>query len=142
MQVALQKLPKRSKRTGRGVGSGKGGHTVGYGQKGQGSRGRRKVAAGLEGGNIPLFRKIPTLRGFKSIAAPITEVKLSDLEKIVKENDTVDLIYLLKNFDSKAKGGFKIIGGGEISKPITIVGVKVTASVKQSIEKAGGKITQ
>ncbi len=142
MQVELKKLPKRSKRTGRGVGSGKGGHTVGYGQKGQGSRGRRKVAAGLEGGNIPLYRKIPKLKGFKSLRLPVFEIQLGRLDKIVKEGDIVNSVLLSKNFSSKAKGGFKIIGGGDISKAITVTGIKMTASVKVSIEKAGGKIIE
>jgi large subunit ribosomal protein L15 len=138
MLVEQKKLVKKAKRIGRGHGSGKGGHTVSFGQKGQGSRGRGKVKPGFEGGNTPLYRKIPSLRGFKSFMSQPQEVTLEWIANHTKENDVVDVKFLENSF--YIDEGIKVIGNFKIEHAITLKGLKVTKGAQKAIEKAGGKI--
>lgn len=140
MLLELKKLPKSNRRVGRGIGSKKGGHTVGYGTNGQGVRGKGKVAPGFEGGNIPTYRKIPTLKGFKSLTTKPVVVTLSWLAKNTKKGDVVDMAFLSTKFDTR--DFVRIIGSAEIKHEITVKGIYVTAGAKAIIEKAGGKIEQ
>ena len=135
------KTPK-AKRIGRGYGSGTGGHTVGRGQKGQKSRSGHKSTIGFEGGNIPFFRRIPKYRGFKrteKVEAQI--VGLEDLEKNFKAKEIVTFDSLKEKGLVRAKPlDVKILGNGEIKKAVSIEGIKVSASAREKIEKAGGSI--
>ncbi len=137
----LHKNPKsvhRRKVVGRGLGSGHGTYST-RGGKGQTARtGHSKMPAIFEGGRQPLVRQLPKSRGFKAIYAKATALSLSRLN-IFNDGDTVNLKSL------QAKGliepGFsrvKILKG-EIKKKLTIR-VPVSASVKEAVEKAGGKI--
>jgi len=128
------------KRPGRGIGSGLG-KTGGRGHKGQKSRagGFRKV--GFEGGQMPLHRRLPKV-GFASKKAMVTaEVRLHELEKV--EGDVVDLQSLINaNVLSGAIKHAKIIASGEITKAVTVKGLRATKGARAAIEAAGGKIEE
>ena len=128
---------KAAKRKGRGAGSGNG-KTAGYGHKGQKARSGVKKA-GFEGGQMPLRRRLPK-RGFNNIFATVyATVKVSDLEKF-EADSVVDVNALLeKGIIKKSLDGVKVLGNGELSKPLTVKLNAYTASAKEKIEKAGGK---
>lgn len=127
-------------RKGRGVGSGNG-KTAGRGHKGQNSRSGGGVRLGFEGGQMPLFRRIPK-RGFnnKTFALKFVEVNVCDLE--VLENGTVVDVALLKDKKiinySSAMDGIRILGVGNLTKKLTVKASGFTATAKDKIEKAGG----
>ena len=129
---------KAAKRKGRGAGSGNG-KTAGYGHKGQKARSGVKKA-GFEGGQMPLQRRLPK-RGFNNIFATVyATVKVSDLEKF-EADSVVDVNALLeKGIIKKSLDGVKVLGNGELSKPLTVKLNAYTASAKEKIEKAGGKV--
>ena len=128
---------KAAKRKGRGAGSGNG-KTAGYGHKGQKARSGVKKA-GFEGGQMPLQRRLPK-RGFNNIFATVyATVKVSDLEKF-EADSVVDVNALLeRGIIKKSLDGVKVLGNGELSKPLTVKLNAYTASAKEKIEKAGGK---
>lgn len=130
---------KKRKRVGRGDGS-NWGRTAGRGEKGQSSRSGSSRRLHFEGGQIPLFRRLPK-RGFKSRNhKDYTVINLSDLEKTFSANDTVDEKLLIeKSLTPKIKYGLKILGNGEITKPLTVIANHFSESAKAKIEKAGGK---
>ena len=143
--MQLNQLPKfsskKSKRVGRGYGSGKGGHTATRGQKGQKSR--SKVPIWFEGGQLPFIRRLPFIKGknrFKSLTHT-TVINLSDL-KVFSKDQIVDNLSLHKkglvNL-KESQGRIKILGRGKIDSPLTI---KVTTSkqAEEKIKKAGGKV--
>lgn len=129
-----------SRRVGRGIGSGLG-KTGGRGHKGQKSRSGGFHKVGFEGGQMPLQRRLPK-RGFKSLtAATNAEVRLSELNLIaVNEID----ILVLKQADliPATASNVKVIASGEISKAVTLKGVKATKGAKAAIEAAGGKVEE
>ncbi|WP_392552265.1 50S ribosomal protein L15 [Orbus wheelerorum] len=128
------------KRLGRGIGSGLG-KTGGRGVKGQNSRSGGGVRRGFEGGQMPLYRRLPKF-GFTSRKSLVTtEIRLSDLMKV--EGDVVDLNSLkAANVISSQIEFAKIMLAGEISKPVTIRGIRVSKGAKAAIEAAGGKIEE
>ncbi|MEJ2761253.1 MAG: 50S ribosomal protein L15 [Gammaproteobacteria bacterium] len=128
------------KRAGRGIGSGLG-KTGGRGHKGQKSRAGGFHKVGFEGGQMPLQRRLPKF-GFRSRLSRITgEVRLSELDKLGA--DVVDLAALkAAHVVSKATKYAKVIASGEISKKVTIKGLRVTKGARAAIEKAGGKIEE
>lgn len=143
MLVELKKLQKKNKRIGRGHGSNKGGHTVGFGQKGQGSRGRGKVKPGFEGGNTPLYRKIPSLKGFKSLSAGPKQVTLKWVAEHTKAGDVVDVAFLKPHMKIRGNvSAVKVIGTFEIGHAVTLKGLLTTKGAKAAIEKAGGQVTE
>jgi len=127
-----------AKRVGRGIGSGLG-KTGGRGHKGQKSRSGGKVAPGFEGGQMPIHRRLPKF-GFTSRKAQyVAEIRLNELTLV--EGETVDLA-ALKAADvigEKIKEA-RVILSGEISKAVTVKGLKVTKGAKAAIEAAGGKV--
>lgn len=129
-----------AKRVGRGIGSGLG-KTSGRGTKGQNSRSSGGVRIGFEGGQMPLTRRLP-IRGFnnKNFKKEYNIVNLSDLE-VFEANTVVTLETLIeKNIVKKqAPYGLKVLGNGNISKPLTIKAAKFSESAIQKINKAGGK---
>jgi len=149
-QINLHSLPKIAfrgkKRVGRGYGSGKGGHTSGRGQKGQ--RSRRTIPWSFEGGALPLSQRLPFWRG-KGRLNPLNDnpvaINLSQLDKLTA-GTTVDAEFLVKRGLVKnkevASRGVKILGGGKLTKKLTIVGLKISASARAAVEKAGGKVEQ
>ena len=137
-------VSKRKKRVGRGYGSGKGGHTVGRGQKGQKSRG--KVGIMFEGIKVKksILKKLPLVRGkdkFKAHSKPII-IKLS-LLNLLPANSEVNLNMLIKEGIVKKEDaeevGVKILGNGEIQKKLSIA-VPISRSAAKKVEKAGGKV--
>ena len=130
-------------RVGRGIGSGIG-KTSGRGQKGQNARSGGGVKAGFEGGNIPLIRKIP-IRGFNNynFRKRYSTINVGDLE-VLESNTVVDIEFLYENrFIGKIEEyGLKVLGDGELTKPLTIKANKVTKTAREKIEKAGGKIEE
>ena len=130
---------KKAFRKGRGKGSGNG-TTAGRGQKGQWSRSGGGVRVGFEGGQMPLARRLPK-RGFHNIfAKPLEAVNVSVLEKF-EDGDVVNAQALLeKGILSKCEYGVKILGNGEITKKLTVQASAFSASAKEKIEAAGGKV--
>lgn len=127
------------KRLGRGVGSGLG-KTSGKGHKGQKARSGGGKRPGFEGGQMPLTRRIPK-RGFTNIyRKEYATVNVSALECF--DNDTVVTPELLleSGLIGKVLDGVKILGGGELTKKLTVSVDKVTASAKEKIEANGGKV--
>ena len=126
-------------RKGRGHGSGNG-KTAGRGQKGQWARSGGGVRVGFEGGQMPLSRRIPK-RGFNNIfAKPLESVNVSVLEKF-EDGAVVNAQALLeKGILSKCQYGVKILGNGQLSKKLTVQAAAFSASAKEKIEAAGGKV--
>jgi len=128
-----------TKRLGRGEGSGHG-KTAGRGHNGQKSRSGGGIRIGFEGGQMPLYRKLPR-RGFnnKNFKVSYQLVNVGQLEKL--EGDTVDRESLIKaGLVRDNKQGVKLLGDGEVSKAYTINVSKVSETAKGKIEAAGGKI--
>ena len=129
-----------AKRLGRGIGSGLG-KTSGKGHKGQWARSGGGVRPGFEGGQMPLTRRLPK-RGFTNIfKKEYNIVNLWDLDCFEANAVINEDVLLATGILSKAQPyGLKVLGGGEITKPITVQAAYVTASAKEAIEKAGGKV--
>ena len=124
-------------RKGRGAGSGNG-KTAGRGHKGQNARSGGGVRPGFEGGQMPLYRRMPK-RGFnnKRFAPQYVEVNIGDLEKF--DNGAEVSAEILRDAGIISPLiGIKILGNGELTKKLTVKAVKFTASAKEKIEKAGG----
>ena len=129
---------KENFRKGRGAGSGNG-KTAGKGHKGQNARSGGGVRPGFEGGQIPLYRRLPK-RGFNNVFAKhYAIVNVSDLE--VFDNDAVITteVLLEKRIIRKALDGVKILGRGEITKKVTVQAAIFSAGAKEKIESVGGK---
>ena len=129
---------KKKKRVGRGIGSGHG-KTSCRGHKGQKSRTGGGTRVGFEGGQMPLYRRLPK-RGFTNIfRKDYAVVNLKDLDKLSESVVTPEVI-LEKGLIKDTKSGIKILGEGEIKKPITVKAHAFSASAKDKIIKAGGGI--
>ncbi len=128
---------KTRTRVGRGLGSGLG-KTSGRGQKGQKSRSGGGVRRGFEGGQTPLYRRLPK-RGFNNkFARNYTEVTLTMLNK--SKSDVVDAESLIKDgIISKANDGIVIIATGKLEKKLTVKARRFTKAAKEQIEALGGK---
>ena len=127
------------KRRGRGVGSGLG-KTGGVGVKGQKSRGKGKVRTGFEGGQMPLYRRLPKF-GFTSLKQQVTaEVRLSEIAHIEGEI-TLDSLKAA-NIVRKDMIRARIILSGEVARAVTVKGVAVTKGARAAIEAAGGKVEE
>ncbi|MCB9813045.1 MAG: 50S ribosomal protein L15 [Pseudomonadales bacterium] len=138
----LSKIKSSSKkRVGRGYGSGKGGHTSSAGQKGQKSRGGAKIPLWFEGGQLPLIKRLPMLRGKGklSVVRPTAEISLSEIQAMKADVITLDALKLEKLIEKKFKKA-KIIASGEITRKVTIKGLRTSQAAKKAIEKAGGTI--
>ena len=129
-----------AKRLGRGIGSDLG-KTSGKGHKGQWARSGGGVRPGFEGGQMPLTRRLPK-RGFTNIfKKEYNIVNLWDLDCFEANTVINEEVLLATGVLSKAQPyGLKVLGGGEITKPLTVQAAYVTATAKEAIEKAGGKV--
>ncbi len=125
-------------RKGRGIGTGNG-KTGGRGHKGQNARSGGGVRPGFEGGQIPLYRKLPK-RGFKNkFAKEYETVNISVLNRF-EDGAVVDCDALIRaGLAGKSADGLKVLGNGEISKKLTVRAAAFTAAAKEKIEAAGGK---
>ena len=130
---------KEAYRKGRGHGSGNG-KTAGRGHKGQKARSGGGTRIGFEGGQMPLARRIPK-RGFNNIfAKPLEAINVSVLDKF-EDGAVVDAKALLeKGILSKCEYGVKILGNGSLTKKLTVQASAFSASAKEKIEAAGGKV--
>ena len=126
-------------RKGRGAGSGNG-KTAGKGHKGQNARSGGGVRPGFEGGQIPAYRRLPK-RGFDNskFATKYAIINVGDLDKY-NDGDVVSIETLLETkVIKKAYDGLKILGGGEITKKVTVKATVFSAAAKEKIEATGGK---
>lgn len=129
---------KAAWRKGRGAGSGNG-KTAGKGHKGQNARSGGGVRPGFEGGQLPLYRKHPK-RGFNNkFATKYVTVNVSALNKF-EDGAVVDINTLLEaRVIRKSMDGLKILGGGELTKKITVKAAVFSATAKEKIIAAGGQ---
>lgn len=126
------------KRVGRGIGSGTG-KTSGKGHKGQNARSGGGVRPGFEGGQMPLYRRLPK-RGFKNIfAKQYVTINVEALDKLEDGTEVTAQVLKENGIISKTLDGVKILGRGEVTKKFTVKVAKLSASAKEKIEKAGGK---
>jgi large subunit ribosomal protein L15 len=144
----LENIPKRKNRTkkgkrlGRGYGSGVGGHTSTRGSKGQKSRAGHKSLQFFEGGNVPFYRRMPKIAGFKRTNKVIaTAINLDILEGNYNSGEEVSIESLKeKALIAKSTKSVKILGNGDISKKIVIKDIPASLKAKEKIVKAGGTI--
>ena len=129
---------KANFRKGRGAGSGNG-KTAGKGHKGQNARSGGGVRPGFEGGQLPLYRKLPK-RGFKNrFAVNYAIVNVSELN-VFENGSVVDLEALLaKKIVRKSLDGLKVLGNGELTKSLTVKAAVFSATAKEKITAAGGQ---
>lgn len=137
----IKTAKKSAKRRGRGYGSGKGGHTIGRGAKGQ--KARNNVPVGFEGGQIPLYKKLPQLGGFKNpTKKEIGTVSLAKLN-VFKDGSKVTPEKLIEKgiFKKLPKYGVKILATGELDKKLTLKGFLASKAAIEKIEKSGSKLS-
>jgi len=128
----------RKKRVGRGD-AGKGGKTAGRGTKGSGARGT--VPAGFEGGQMPLIRRQPKRRGFNNPNKVVFAViNLARLEEAFESGDVVTSSVLAQRGLVKKKGPVKVLGLGNLTKPLTVDVDAVSTTAREKIEAAGGSV--
>jgi large subunit ribosomal protein L15 len=129
---------KRNKRVGRGIGSGHG-KTSCKGHKGQKARSGGTKGPGFEGGQMPLQRRIPK-RGFKNrFAIEYAIINLKDIVKIQDTDIITPEIFIEKGIIKDLKNGIKVLGNGDIQRPLTIKAHAFSASAISKISAAGGK---
>ena len=125
-------------RKGRGAGSGNG-KTAGKGHKGQNARSGGGVRPGFEGGQIPLYRKLPKRGFYNQFSTKYAIVNVGKLNAF-EDGATVNLEALIeKGIIRKAYDGLKVLGNGEITKKLTVEATVFSATAKEKIEAAGGK---
>ena len=136
LRPAAEKVAR--KRVGRGIGSGTG-KTSGKGHKGQKARSGGGVRRGFEGGQTPLYRRLPK-RGFTNIHANnYTEVTLTMLNKSKATEVSAESL-LAEGIIKKINDGIVILGTGSLDKKLSVKAVRFTASAKEKIEALGGKV--
>jgi|UniRef100_A0A7V3REW2 large subunit ribosomal protein L15 len=130
---------RKSKLLGRGKGSGHG-KTSTRGMNGQGSRKSGNVRTGFEGGQTPLYRRLPK-GGFKNINhKDYVPINVGELEELFDANASVSAEVLLqKRIIKNLKDGIKILGNGELKKPLNVKAKAFSVSAKEKIESAGGQ---
>ena len=129
-------------RKGRGPGSGNG-KTAGKGHKGQNARSGGGVRPGFEGGQLPIYRKLPK-RGFNNykFAKNYAIVNVEDLNRFV-DGTVVDLeVLMAAKLVRKPMDGLKVLGNGELTKKLTVKAAVFSATAKEKIEAAGGKVEE
>ena len=130
---------KAPKRIGRGTGSGLGSN-AGKGEKGQNARSGGGVRPGFEGGQMPLFRRLPK-RGFKNpFSKEFVCINLDRLNIFENGTEITPEVLLERRVVSKVLDGVKILGNGTLEKSLTVKGCKFSKSAKEKIEAAGGKV--
>ncbi|WGE31576.1 50S ribosomal protein L15 [Actinobacillus genomosp. 2] len=129
-----------AKRLGRGIGSGLG-KTGGRGHKGQKSRTGGGVRRGFEGGQMPLYRRLPKF-GFTSLKSfHVAEIRLNDLAKVDGNEVTLEALKAA-NVITKDILSAKVILAGKVEKAVVVKGLRVTKGAKAAIEAAGGSIEE
>lgn len=129
----------KSKRVGRGRASGHG-KTSCRGANGEGQRSGQSAKRGFEGGQMPSYRRLPKLKGFKLInQLNYAEINVGRLEKLGLKEVSLETLKELKKVHPSADG-LRILGNGEITKKVSIKASYVTPQAKEKIEAAGGKV--
>lgn len=130
---------RNTKRLGRGIGSGTG-KTSGKGHKGQLARSGGGTRPGFEGGQMPLIRRLPK-RGFTNMSRKVyATVNVGELEAFDESTEIdLDLLLATRIVRKAEPWGLKVLGGGTLTKPLTVKAAKFTKSAVEAIEKAGGK---
>jgi large subunit ribosomal protein L15 len=141
----LQPAPGTKKartRKGRGIAAGKG-KTAGHGTKGQRARSGRGISPYFEGGQLPLVRRLPHLRGFTNIfRQEFDVVNLDSLDAKFDSNVTVTPELLVERGMVKKASRIKVLGRGEIKKPMNISAHAFSSRAKEKIAAAGGSVTE
>jgi large subunit ribosomal protein L15 len=131
---------REHRRLGRGIGSGLG-KTGGRGVKGQTSRSGSGIRAGFEGGQMPIYRRLPKFGFTSQIALKTAEVRLSELNKV--EGDIISLETLkAANIVRRDQIRARIVLSGDVTRAYTVKGVVLTKGAKAAIEAAGGKVEE
>lgn len=137
----LKGKQRKAKRVGRGIGSGKGSHTTGKGQKGQKARTGFNLPFGFEGGQVPLYKKMPKRKGFvNSHRGHVYSLNVDELNSI-KSDSTITPDYLVKIGLIKRipEQGVKILGRGDLTKKLNFSGFSYSKTAFAKIEKLGGE---
>ena len=130
------------KRIGRGTGSGQG-TTAGKGTKGQKARTGGGVRPSFEGGQLPLVKRMPHLRGFTNIfKKTYAVVNVGQLNSFVTEVEVTPAVLALAGLIPSAKLPVKVLGDGELTKGVVVKAAKFSASARAKIEAAGGRIEE
>ena len=128
-----------SKRVGRGRSSGHG-KTSCRGHNGEGQRSGRSSKRGFEGGQMPGYRQLPKLKGFKNILAiKQGQINVKDLQALDLEEVSLETLQAIRKIHPSCEQ-LRVLGNGEITKAVTVKATYVTPSAKEKIEKAGGKV--
>jgi large subunit ribosomal protein L15 len=135
-------MRRKGKRLGRGIGSGKGGHTVGRGTKGQKARRGSKFTVGFEGGQVPLYKRLPHLGGFNNRRSKkIGTVSLNTFNRFEAGTKiTPESLIDLGIFKKLPKDGVKILAGGRLGKKLILSGFLYSDSAMDEIKKSGSEI--
>ena len=129
---------RKAWRKGRGTGSGNG-KTAGKGHKGQNARSGGGVRPGFEGGQLPLYRKLPKRGFYNKFATKYAIVNINDLNRF-EDGATVTIETLLEaKVIRKAYDGLKVLGNGELTKKLTVVAAIFSSAAEEKIKAAGGK---
>lgn len=130
---------RSAKRLGRGYGSGVGGHTVGRGAKGQ--HARNSVPLWFEGGQLPLIKRLPMLRGKGRLnsLSTVEIVTLDQLEKLSTSPVTVEVLREAKMI-ARTTSQVKVVATGSLTKKVVLQGIKTSGAARKAIEKAGGEV--
>ena len=133
---------RKSKRLGRGFGSGRG-RTAGKGTKGQKARSGYKVRSGFEGGQLPLIKRLPEKRGFTNIFRTEYEfVNVGRLNLFEPESEVTPQRLAEVRLIRSLRKPVKILGDGELQKPLTVRANRFTETAKRKIEMAGGRVEE
>ncbi|HEY91464.1 MAG TPA: 50S ribosomal protein L15 [Dehalococcoidia bacterium] len=133
---------KARKRVGRGNGSGHGTYS-GRGCKGQKSRAGYRIKPGFEGGQLPLIKRLPRKRGFTNIfRTEYSVVNLAKLNVFEPESDVNPETLIAAGIVKSKKLPVKILGEGDIDRPLTVKAHRFSAAAKAKIEAAGGKVQE
>lgn len=145
MNITLEDLKpaegstSKPKRVGRGRSSGHG-KTSCHGHNGEGQRSGRSAKRGFEGGQMPAYRRLPKLKGFKIInQLKYAEINVGMLEKLDLKEISLQSLKEIKKAHPSCDG-LRILGNGEITKKVNVKASYVTPQAKEKIEKAGGKV--
>ncbi|MEM9119070.1 MAG: 50S ribosomal protein L15 [Cyanobacteria bacterium P01_F01_bin.56] len=129
---------KRKRRVGRGISAGQGA-SCGFGMRGQKSRSGRGTRPGFEGGQLPLYRRVPKLKHFPIINQKVfTIVNVGDLKALAAKTEVTLESLLETGILTTAEGPLKILGNGDVSSALTVKAAAFTKSAREKIEAAGG----
>ena len=129
---------RRKRRIGRGHGAGQGA-SGGFGMRGQKSRSGRGTRPGFEGGQLPLYRRIPKLKHFPIVNQKVyTIINVKDLAELAADSEVTLESLMEAGIITTNDGPLKVLGDGELSNKLTVKAAKFTKSAQEKIEAAGG----